>query len=127
VSTSHKFQSYKEYREKQEESHKAWVERQKEREARIARGEKPGPIERDPTAQEEVSLLGLLKFLVYMLLFTALAGKFVTGSFTWEYQSKWVQLKTYWPVSLCHAYLLQLTVSYTAKSTSLVRTAIGRI
>ena len=100
MSTSHELQSYKEYREKQEELHNAWVERQKEREARIARGEKVGPAERDPTAQEDVSLLGLLKFFVYLLLFTALAGKFITGSFTWEYQSKWVQLKTYWPVSL---------------------------
>lgn len=99
MSAPHEFQSYKEYREKQEELHNAWVGRQKEREARIARGEKVGPIERDPTAQEEVSLLGLLKFLVYLLLFTALAGKFVTGSFTWECQSKWAQLKTYWPVS----------------------------
>jgi hypothetical protein len=76
------------------------VERQKEREARIARDEKVGPAERDPTAQEEVGLLGLLKFIVYLLLFTALAGKFVTGSYTWEYRSKWTQLKTYWPVSL---------------------------
>jgi len=85
------------YRDKQEKLHDAWVERQKEREARLAQGKKVGPAERDPTAQEEVGLLGLLKFLVYLLLFTALAGKFITGSFTWEYRSKWTQLKTYWP------------------------------
>lgn len=71
----------------------------KERDEKITRGEKVGPVERDPTAQEEVGLLGLLKFLVYLLLFAALAGKFLTGSFTWEYESRWTQLKTYWPVS----------------------------
>lgn len=91
------FLAYKEYREKQEEVHNAWVERQKEREVRIGRGEEAGPPERDPTAEQDVGLLGLLKFVVYLLLFTALAGKFVTGSFTWEYRSKWTQLKTYWP------------------------------
>jgi hypothetical protein len=92
-------QSYKEYRAKQEALHNVWKERQEEREAKIARGEEVGPEERDPTAQEEVTLLGFLKFLVYLLLFTALAGKFLTGSFTWEYRSKWLLLKTYWPVS----------------------------
>jgi len=81
------------------------VEKQKEREAKIARGEKVGPAERDPTALKEVGLLGLLKFFVYLLLFTALAGKFVTGSFMWEYQSKWTQLKTYWPVSPPYLFL----------------------
>ncbi|KAF5387733.1 hypothetical protein D9615_000060 [Tricholomella constricta] len=93
------FLAYKEYREKQEALHAAWEERQKEREAKIARGEKVGPPERDPTAQTEVGMLGLLKFFLYLLIFTALAGKFITGSYTWEYQSKWTQLKTYWPTN----------------------------
>ncbi|KAG5654655.1 hypothetical protein H0H81_009903 [Sphagnurus paluster] len=92
------FLAYKEYREQQEALHKAWEERMKEREAKIARGEKVGPPERDPTEQKEIGLLGLLKFLVYMLIFTALAGKFVTGSYTWEYQSKWIQIKNLWPI-----------------------------
>ncbi|KAF9468854.1 cytochrome b5-like heme/steroid binding domain-containing protein [Collybia nuda] len=93
------FLAHREYREKQEALHKAWEERQKEREAKIARGEKVGPPERDPTAQVEVGLLGLMKFLIYMLIFAALAGKFITGSYTWEYESKWTQLKTYWPTN----------------------------
>ena len=58
-----------------------------------------GPLERDPTAEEEVGILGLLKFIVIVLVCVTLAGKFFTGSYTWEYRSKWLQLKTYWPVS----------------------------
>ncbi len=90
---------YKEYREKQERLHNEWVEKKKERDEKIARGEKVGPLERDPTAEEEVGLLGLLKFLVYLLLFIALTGKFITGSYLWESDSKWLHLKTYIPVS----------------------------
>ncbi|RDB20546.1 Membrane-associated progesterone-binding protein 4 [Hypsizygus marmoreus] len=93
------FLAYKEYREKQEALHTAWEERQKEREAKIARGEKVGPPERDPTGQTEIGLFGIIKFLVYLLIFTALAGKFITGSYTWEYESRWTQLKTYWPTN----------------------------
>lgn len=86
------------YREKQEALHAAWLKRKQERDAKVARGEKVGPEERDPTAHKEVGVLELLKFLVYLLFFTLIAGKFITGSYTWEYQSKWTQLKTYWPV-----------------------------
>jgi hypothetical protein len=89
---------YKRYREEQQALHDAWVERQKEREAKIARGEKVGPAERDPTEQVEVGVLGLLKFIVYTVIIIALAGKFITGSYTWEYESKWTRLKTYLPV-----------------------------
>ncbi|KAF8897171.1 cytochrome b5-like heme/steroid binding domain-containing protein [Infundibulicybe gibba] len=93
------FLAYKEYRKKQEALHDAWVERKKERDAKIARGEEVGPEERDPTAEEEVGLLGILKFLVFVLIFVALAGKFISGSYTWDYEGKWVQLKTYWPTN----------------------------
>jgi hypothetical protein len=58
-----------------------------------------GPLEHDPTGEEEVGILGLLKFFVIVLVCVALAGKFFTGSYTWEYKGKWLQLKTYWPVS----------------------------
>jgi hypothetical protein len=34
-----------------------------------------------------------------VLLCVALAGKFLTGSYTWDHHSRWLQLKTYWPVS----------------------------
>ncbi|KAL4264196.1 Cytochrome b5 heme-binding domain-containing protein [Pleurotus pulmonarius] len=93
------FLAYKEYREKQERLHNEWVEKKKERDEKIARGEKVGPLERDPTAEEEVGLLGLLKFLVYLLLFIALTGKFITGSYLWESDSKWLHLKTYIPTN----------------------------
>ncbi|KAH0587123.1 Neuferricin [Termitomyces sp. J132] len=93
------FLAYKEYRDQQEALHAAWVERNNQREAKIARGEEVGPPEPDPTAQKEVGLLGLLKFLLYITLFIALSGKFFTGSYTWEYESKWTQLKTYWPTN----------------------------
>jgi hypothetical protein len=70
----------------------------KEREAKLARGEKVGPPEQDPTAEPEVGVLGFLKFLVYLLLFIVLTGKFVTGELFWGYDGKWVHLNTYWPV-----------------------------
>jgi len=96
-SANRPFLAYKEYREKQEALHAAWVEKKKARDEAIARGEKVGPLERDPTGQQEVGLLGLLKFFVIVLVCLALAGKFFTGSYTWEHRSKWLQVKTYWP------------------------------
>jgi predicted heme/steroid binding protein len=91
------FLAYHEYKLKKEKQHEAWLQRKKEREEKLARGEKVGPEERDPTAEEEVGFLGLLKFIVYLLLIVVLAGKFFTGSFLWEYDGKWARLKTYWP------------------------------
>lgn len=91
------FLSYHEYREKTEALHAAWLKKKHERDEKIARGEKVGPLGRDPTAQVEVGLLVILKFIVLLLLFASLAGKFITGSYTWEYESKWTRLKTYWP------------------------------
>jgi len=93
------FLAYREYKDRQEALHKAWVERKKERDEKIARGEKVGPLEPDPTAQKEVGVLGLLKFLLYATIFMSLAGKFFTGSYTWEYESKWTKLKTFWPTN----------------------------
>jgi len=91
------FLVYHEYKLEQQRLHQAWLQRKGEREEKLARGEKVGPEERDPTAEEEVGLLGLLKFIVYLLLAIALAGRFFTGSFLWEYDGKWARLKTYWP------------------------------
>jgi len=91
------FLVYHEYKLEQQRLHQAWLQRKGEREEKLARGEKVGPEERDPTAEEEVGLLGLLKFTVYLLLAIALAGRFFTGSFLWEYDGKWARLKTYWP------------------------------
>jgi len=93
------FLAYHEYRREKEEQHQAWLQRKKEREEKLARGEHVGPEERDPTAEEEVGLFGLLKFIVYLLVIITLAGKFFTGSFLWEYEGKWARLKTYWPES----------------------------
>ena len=94
------FCSHKHYKERQAREHEAWLERKREREEKIARGEKVGPEEEDPTAEREVGLLGLLKFIIYLILAVTLAGKFFTGSFLWEYDGKWARLKTYWPVRL---------------------------
>lgn len=74
--------------------------RKKERDEKIARGEEVGREEPDPTAEREVSVVELLKLLVYTLLFIMLAGKFIAGDFFWGYEGKWTNLKTYWPVSL---------------------------
>lgn len=78
--------------------HTEWLKNKKERDDRIARGEEVGPLEPDPTAVKEVGLLGLLKLTLYAILIFLMAGKFITGSFVWEHESKWLQLKTYLPV-----------------------------
>jgi len=91
------FLAYHEYKVKQEKLHQAWVERNKEREEMLARGEEVGPEERDPTAEQEIGVLGLFKFIVYLLIIVTLAGKFFTNSYLWEYDGKWARLKTYWP------------------------------
>ncbi|EJU06483.1 cytochrome b5, partial [Dacryopinax primogenitus] len=39
----------------------------------------------------------LLKVFLVLLLFVALAGRFVTGSVWWGYDGKWVHWRTYWP------------------------------
>lgn len=83
-----------------EQEHQAWLQRKHERDEKLARGEDVGPQEDDPTAEQEVGLLGLLKFIVYLILFVVIAGKFFTGSFLWEYEGKWARLKTYWPVRM---------------------------
>jgi predicted heme/steroid binding protein len=93
------FLAYKEYRKNREALHAAWLEKKKAHDEKVARGEKVEPLERDPTGEEEVGILGLLKFIVIVLVCVALAGKFFTGSYTWEYRTKWLQLKTYWPQS----------------------------
>ena len=44
-------------------------------------------------------MLGLLKFIVYTLIIIALAGKFVTGSFMWDYEEYLPRLRQFLPVS----------------------------
>ena len=53
----------------------------------MARGEEVGPEEPDPTHEPEVGVRGLMKFLVYVLLFIICTGKFVTGDWMWGYDS----------------------------------------
>ncbi|OCB87465.1 cytochrome b5 [Sanghuangporus baumii] len=91
------FLAYTRYREEQKRLHEEWLERKKLREEKLARGEEVGPEEPDPTAQEEVGLLGLLKFIVYCLLFLALVSKFFTGSFVFDLESKLPTLKSLLP------------------------------
>ena len=83
--------------------HTKWLKKKKERDDKIARGEEVGPLEPDPTAVQEVGLLGLFKFILYAILIFLMAGKFITGSFVWEHESKWLQLKTYLPVHLVYS------------------------
>ena len=90
---------YKEYRHEQEKKHEEWLERKRERDERLARGEDVGPEEPDPTAEVEIGLWGVVKFLLSMIVVVMLTGKFVTGSYLWEYDGKWIQAKTYFPVS----------------------------
>ncbi|KAI0721975.1 cytochrome b5 [Cerioporus squamosus] len=78
------FLAYAQYRAEREKAHEEWLKRKREREEKLARGEKVGPEEPDPTAEVEVGCLGLLKFILYATLFLLLAGKFFTGSFLWE-------------------------------------------
>jgi hypothetical protein len=92
--------------------HAAWLEKKKARDEKIARGEKVGPLEPDPTGEQEVGILGLLKFIVIVLVCVTLAGKFFTGSYTWEYRTKWLEFKTYWPVSY-ELILVRLTFTMT--------------
>ena len=89
---------YKEYRHKQEKKYEEWLARKRERDQRLARGEEVGPEEPDPTAEVEIGLWSLVKFMLTTIVIIALTGKFVTGSFLWEYDGKWVQAKTYFPV-----------------------------
>ncbi|KAF9076831.1 cytochrome b5-like heme/steroid binding domain-containing protein [Rhodocollybia butyracea] len=91
------FLSYKTYREKQKQLHEKWLERQKIRKEKIARGEEVGPEERDPTEPEEVGLVGLLKFIVCVIALFAVTGKLFAGSYTWNYESKLEHLKTFIP------------------------------
>lgn len=57
-----------------------------------------GRAERDPTAEVEVGLWGIIKFLLTTLLVISLTGKFVTGSWMWEAElGKWGKVSTYWP------------------------------
>ena len=98
---------YRNYKNGQDKLHNEWLERKKARDEKISRGEDGGPEERDTTSEVEIGFFSLLKFLIYALIIAALAGNFVTGSYTWEYEGKWVQLKTYWPVRDIDSFTLR--------------------
>ncbi|KAH9017989.1 cytochrome b5 [Lactarius pseudohatsudake] len=90
------FLSYKNYRDEQAKLHAAWREREDARLAAIARGDpNPPRAEPDPTAQKEIGLLGLLKFLAFLFVGVLLAGKFVTGEYGWGVET--AQLRKLWP------------------------------
>lgn len=51
-------------------------------------------------------MLALVKVLFVLLVSASLAGQFLVGSYTWGYDGKWVQAKTYWPVcGVLYVYL----------------------
>lgn len=89
---------YKEYRYEQEKKHEEWLARKHERDERLARGDEVGPEEPDPTAEVEIGLWSIVKFLLSTIVIVLLTGKFVTGGYLWDYDGKWVQAKTYFPV-----------------------------
>lgn len=91
------FLHYQEYRKKEDERRAEIAARKQARAERIARGEDPGPEVHDPYEPVEVGCLGLLKFALFLLVAAALGGKFVTGSYTWGYEGKWTNIKTYFP------------------------------
>lgn len=97
-SANRPFLVYKEYRHKREKEHEEWAARKHERDERLARGEEVGPEEPDPTAEVEIGLWGLVRFLLSTIAIVMLTGKYVTGSYIWEYDGKWVQAKTYMTV-----------------------------
>ena len=84
--------------------HTAWLEKKKEHDEKVARGEKVGPLEPDPTAIEEVDVTGFIKFIGVALLIILLSGKFFTGSFVWGSESKWLRPNTYRWVRLFHPF-----------------------
>lgn len=94
---------YHEYRIQQEKLHQEWLEEKKAHDEAVARGEKVKALRRDPTEVQEVGVLGVLKFLLVLAVVVSLSGKFVTNSYTWDYETKWLQLKSYIPVS-CEYY-----------------------
>ena len=90
---------YHEYRVQQDKLHQEWLEEKKVHDEALARGEKVKALRRDPTEVREVGILGVLRFLLVLAVVVSLSGKFVTNSYTWDYETKWLQLKSYIPVS----------------------------
>jgi hypothetical protein len=93
---------HKEYRDEQAKLHAAWFEREEARQAAIARGDpNPPRAEPDPTAEREIGLLGLCKFLFWVALGLLLAGKFVTGEWMWggggRATKAWVNVRRWLP------------------------------
>ncbi|PPR02474.1 hypothetical protein CVT24_002023 [Panaeolus cyanescens] len=96
-SANQPFLAYKEYRVDQEAKHAAWLEKKRVHDEKVAKGEPVEPLEPDPTEPVEIGLFGLLKFFFILFVCIALAGKFFTGSYTWDYQTRLLQLKTFIP------------------------------
>ncbi|KAG8999091.1 hypothetical protein FRB93_013361 [Tulasnella sp. JGI-2019a] len=78
---------YQDYREKQAKLESEKIQRRKEREEKIAKGEDPG---RDPDASRGPSAGNVFKTLFIILALTAYAGHFVKGDWKWGYESKWL-------------------------------------
>ena len=71
-------------------------ERRKSRAERRARGEDVSEDEEGVDEPPEESLfMGVGKLLLLLLVCTALAGQFITGSPLWGYKGKWTNIHTY--------------------------------
>lgn len=103
---------YKHYREEREKEHQAWMERKKERDEKLARGEKVGPEERDPTEEQEVGCVGLLKFFTVVIVIVLLAGKFFADDYLWGYEAKWKTVKTWIPVRFLPSSMQSRVLKY---------------
>ncbi|KAJ4481916.1 cytochrome b5-like heme/steroid binding domain-containing protein, partial [Lentinula aciculospora] len=62
------------------------------------RGLDDGQSQEDAT--ERKGFVKALKLILYLIIFGALEGKFLTGSYLWEYEGKWIRLRTYPPQRL---------------------------
>jgi len=46
---------------------------------------------------QETRFVWALRLFLYLVIFSVLGGKFLTGSYLWEYNGKWIRLRTYFP------------------------------
>ncbi|KZT60236.1 cytochrome b5, partial [Calocera cornea HHB12733] len=86
---------YGRWKVEQAKKEAAALERKKRREAKLSSGTPLAPEDLDEP--EESLLWALTKIFLFLLLFTAIAGRFITGSVLWGYEGKWARWRTYWP------------------------------
>lgn len=81
---------------KKEEEERLKAEKVKRREEKIAKGIALGP--EDELEKEQSAAVALLRLLLVFIGIVLALGWFITGSALWNYDGKWVQIRTYFPV-----------------------------